>query len=104
MKLTKEEFSLQYITDTVTEQVTRSVQASLNQTISKEINRIRLGANNIDRNTQILIEMVQGHIQMQNLEYVITTDMVKPPFLKDIEGIVQERIEKQKQRKDSRER
>lgn len=70
--------------------------------ISNELNRIRLGTNNTDRNTQILIELVQGHMQMQNLKHIITTDMIKPPFLTDVEKLVQESITNMKQRKDSK--
>lgn len=100
-ELKKNEFSLEYITDTVTENVTRSVQVSLQQSISKEINRVRLGTNNIDRNTQIIIELVQGFMQMQNLEHIVTTDLNKPEFLLDTEKLIQERINLLKQKKDN---
>lgn len=101
MKINKEVFSLEYITKTVTENVTQSVQVALQKSISKEINKVRLGTNNIDRNTQVLIELVQGHMQMQNLEHIITTDIMKPEFLMAVENLIQERITKQKQRKDT---
>lgn len=98
-KLKRNEFSLEYITDTVTENVTRSVQVALQQSISKEINRVRLGTNNIDRNTQIIIELVQGFMQMQNLEHIVTTDINKPEFLIEAEELIQERISVMKQKK-----
>lgn len=101
MKLDKDVFSLEYITETVTEQVTKSVQIALQKSISKEINRVRLASNNIDRNTQILIELVQGHMQMNNLKSIVTTDILKPDFLIEVEGLIQERITEQKQRKDN---
>lgn len=95
-ELTKNDWSLQYISD--------SVAAQVNNTLSNELNRIRLGTNNIDRNTQILIELVQGHMQMQNLTHIITTDMITPPFLTDVENLVQVNITNMKQRKDSEKR
>lgn len=101
-ELKERSFSLEYITDTVTENVTRSVQISLQHSISKEINRIRLGTNNVDRNTQILIELIQGFMQMQKLNHIITTDLNKPEFLIDIENLIQDRITLQKQKKDNK--
>lgn len=101
-ELKKNDYSLEYITDTVTENVTRSVQVALQQSISKEINRVRLGTNNIDRNTQVIIELVQGFMQMQNLEHIITTDLNKPEFLTDTEKLIQERINLLKQKKDNK--
>lgn len=98
-ELKKNDFSLEYITDTVTENVTRSVQLALQQSISKEVNRVRLGTNNIDRNTQIIIELVQGFMQMQNLEHIVTTDINKPEFLVETEELIQERISLMKQKK-----
>lgn len=92
-ELKKNNWNLQYIAHTVSTQV--------NETISNEINRVRLGTNNADRNTQILIELLQGFMQMQNIEHIMTTDMHKPVFLTDAESLVQEKITMMKQRKDS---
>jgi hypothetical protein len=58
-----------------------------------------LGTNNADRNTQILIELLQGYIQMQNLEHIVTTDIYKPEFLTEIENLVHERITTMKQKR-----
>lgn len=92
-ELKKNNWNLQYITHTVATQV--------NETISNELNRVRLGTNNADRNTQILIELLQGFMQMQNIEHIMTTDLHKPVFLTDAESLVQEKITMMKQRKDS---
>lgn len=92
-ELKKNNWNLQYIAHTVATQV--------NETISNELNRVRLGTNNADRNTQILIELLQGFMQMQNIEHIMTTDMHKPVFLTDAESLVQEKITMMKQRKDS---
>lgn len=85
---------MQYIAHTVAELV--------NATLSKEINRVRLGTNNTDRNTQILIELLQGHMQLQNIKHIPTTDLVKSEFLTDAENFVKDRIANQKQRKHSK--
>ncbi|OLP64753.1 hypothetical protein BACPU_23430 [Bacillus pumilus] len=79
----------------------RSDPSEVNETISNELNRVRLGTNNADRNTQILIELLQGFMQMQNIERIMTTDMHKPLFLTEAESLVQEKITMKKQRKDS---
>lgn len=100
----KMNFSLEYITETVADKVNKSVQINLRNIITNEINRVRLGTNNIDRNTQILIELVQAHMQMDNINSILTTDSYKPDFLKAAENAVQERIIHQKQLKDSKQK
>ncbi|MFJ5624879.1 hypothetical protein ACIQD3_19655 [Peribacillus loiseleuriae] len=90
-ELKKYNWNLQYISPTVAPQV--------NETISNELNRIRLETNNTDRNTQILIELLQGFLQMQNIEHIMTTDIHKPVFLTDAERLVQEKVTMMKQRK-----
>lgn len=102
MVLSKQNWNLQYISDTVTENVTRSIQIALQKSISNEINKVRLGTNNIDRNTQILIELLQGFMQMQNVEQIVTTDIYKPTFLTEAENLVHEKITTMKQKKDNK--
>ena len=86
-------WSLQYVSESVATQV--------NNTLTDELKRIRLGTNNADRNTQILLEILQGFMQMQNIEHIITTSEFKPAFLNEAENIVIDRITHMKQRKDS---
>lgn len=102
MEFSKQNWNLQYITETVTENVTRSVQIALQKSIVNEINKVRLGTNNADRNTQILIELLQGFMQMQNVEQIVTTDIYKPTFLTEAENLVQEKITTMKQKKDNK--
>jgi len=93
-ELSKNNWSLNYITNVVTSQVSKGVQA--------EVKKAMLGINQADRNTQILIELVQGFMQHYNVEGIITTEVHSPIFMKEVERLVKERITKQKQKKDSR--
>jgi len=101
-QLSKQNWNLQYITETVTENVTRSVQIALQKSIVNDINKVRLGTNNADRNTQILIELLQGFMQMQNVEQIVTTDIYKPTFLMEAENLIHEKITTMKQKKDNK--
>ncbi|WP_342514296.1 hypothetical protein MKY34_05995 [Sporosarcina sp. FSL K6-1522] len=92
-ELKKNNWNLHYIA--------HSVANVVNESISNELNRIRLGTNNTDRNTQVIIELVQGFMQMENLEHIPTTDIYKPTFLTATESVIQDRITHQKQRKHS---
>ena len=93
-ELSKNNWSLNYITNVVTSQVSKGVQA--------EVKKAMLGINQADRNTQILIELVQGFMQHYEMEGIITTEVHSPIFMKEVERLVKERITKQKQKKDSR--
>lgn len=93
-ELSKNNWSLNYITNVVTSQVSKGVQA--------EVKKAMLGINQADRNTQILIELVQGFMQHYEVEGIITTEVHSPIFMREVERLVKERITKQKQKKDSR--
>ena len=93
-ELSKNNWSLNYITNVVTSQVSKGVQ--------EEVKKAMLGINQADRNTQILIELVQGFMQHYEVEGIITTEVHSPIFMKEVERLVKERITKQKQKKDSR--
>lgn len=93
-ELKKKHWNLQYISQTVAEIV--------NERISNELNRVWLGTNNTDRNTQILIELLQGLMQLRNVDHIPTTDMYKPEFLEHTEKLIKDRISHQKQRKNSK--
>ena len=93
-ELSKNNWSLNYITNVVTSQVSKGVQ--------EEVKKAMLGINQADRNTQILIELVQGFMQHYDIEGIITTEVHSPIFMREVERLVKERITKQKQKKDSR--
>ena len=100
-QLTSEKANMHLMSQVISHNVTNSVQEMIEAGVAKEVNRIRLGTNNTDRNTQKLIELVQGLLQLQNIEHIMTTDMNAPPFLKQVDELIESRITEQKQRKDN---
>jgi len=46
-----------------------------------------LGINQADRNTQILIKLVQGFMQHYDIEGIITTEVHSPIFMKEVERL-----------------
>lgn len=93
-ELSTQSWSLRYASSVVASRVSDSM--------AKELKKILLGTNNTDRNTQILIELIQGYMQGENINHIINTDDNMPPFLEETKELIHERITKQKQRKDSR--
>lgn len=96
------DFQLNYVIEKLSNEVTRSLQIALKESISEEMKRIRLGTNNTDRNTQILIELIQGYMQSENINNIINTDDNMPIFLEETKELIHERITKQKQKKDTK--
>lgn len=86
--------------------IIQSISQNISQEINQEIRRIRLGTNNADRNTQILIELIVDYMFNKNVRHTVTTDELGDdlPFEPyDIaKETVRQRIEHQKQRKDDR--
>jgi|SRR5690625_3370734 len=93
-ELSTQSWSLRYASSVVASRVSDAM--------TKELKKILLGTNNTDRNTQILIELIQGYMQGENINHIINTDDNMPPFLEETKELIHERITKQKQRKDSR--
>lgn len=79
------------------------IQEEYKRNFETELKRIRLGTNSTDRNTQILIELLQGFMIMKNINRIPLTKDYKAQFLKDAEQLVKERITHLKQKKDSKE-
>ncbi|MGL3067110.1 MULTISPECIES: hypothetical protein [Planococcus] len=100
-QLTSEKVNTNILAQIVSQNVTDSVSELIEAGVAKEVNKIRLGTNNTDRNTQKLIELVQGLLQLQNIDHIMTTDMNAPPFLKQVDELIESRITEQKQRKDN---
>lgn len=90
-KLKKNEWSLNYIAQAVTE--------NLYHNLKEELTRIRLGTNNTDRNTQILIELINGIMIHDSVDDIITSDTLESKGLETAKRTVQERIEVKRQKR-----
>ncbi|SFM47572.1 hypothetical protein [Salibacterium qingdaonense] len=85
------------------EEQTSSLASSISQEVSnqinKEIRRIRLGTNNTDRNTQILLELLNGMFVNQSIDDIVTTADMETNAYRTATQHVQKRIEHQQQRR-----
>lgn len=90
-RLMKNQWSLNYIAEAVTN--------NLYQTLKEELSRIRLGTNNTDRNTQIIMEVLNGMMINDNVENIMTTDQLESDGLKTAKNTIQERIENKRQKR-----
>lgn len=90
-RLKNEQWSLNYVAEVVSK--------NLHETLKEELTKVRLGTNNTDRNTQILIELVNGLIINDSVEDIITTDQMESTGLVTAKNVVQERIENKRQRR-----
>lgn len=90
-RLLKNQWSLNYVAEAVTE--------NLHKTLKEELTRIRLGTNNTDRNTQILIELLNGIMINDSVDDILTTDQMEAKGLKTAKNTVQDRIENKRQKR-----
>ena len=95
-------FDLNYLAVALKNELIQDMQKVLSENILEEIRRVRLGTNNTDRNTQILIELLASWMIQSNIEAITSTDKYKPDFLKFAESIVSTRISHKKQKKDDK--
>ncbi|OTY16407.1 hypothetical protein BK735_20260 [Bacillus mycoides] len=87
------EWSLNYISEVVSK--------NLHDVLKSELTKIRLGANSADRNTQVLIELMNGYFFANDLdlESIITTDKIEVGGVKIAKEVVAERISNARQKR-----
>ncbi|MGE7874966.1 hypothetical protein [Bacillus paramycoides] len=87
------EWSLNYISEVVSK--------NLHDILKSELTKIRLGANSADRNTQVLIELMNGYFFANDLdlESIITTDKIEVGGVKMAKKTVEERISHLRQKR-----
>ncbi|PEP81722.1 hypothetical protein CN581_11095 [Bacillus toyonensis] len=87
----KTEWSLNYVTEVVSKNV--------HGVLKSELTKIRLGANSADRNTQILIELLNGYFFLEGVDSLITTDKQEMGSVKIAKEVVAERISHARQKR-----
>lgn len=98
-QLADEKWDMQFLTRSISKQVSRHIEELVNEQISTELERIRLAANRSDRQGQILTELLQALMQTEGIEDIMTTDQFKPTFLETAERIVKQRVDIQRKLK-----
>lgn len=101
-ELSNKMFDLRFIVNQVKQELMQEIDNGIKKNVETEMKRIRLGTNNTDRNTQVLIELMQGFMVASNKDTITTTDIYKPDFLVEAETVVHERIANLKQKKHSK--
>jgi hypothetical protein len=85
------EWSLKYISEVVA--------TNMKEVFKNELTKIRVGTNNVDRNTQILIELMNGLYFFEGYEDLISTNVAESQGVTTAKEAVQERITNQRQKK-----
>ena len=85
------EWSLNYVSEIVSK--------NLHDVLKNELTKIRLGANSADRNTQVLIELLNGYFFLESVDSIITTDKQEMGSVKIAKEVVAERISNARQKR-----
>lgn len=78
-----------------------ALHEQMKEEVTEELSRIRMGTNNTDRNSQILLELVTAKIQSDFNDdgILIFSNLQTPEFLDEAKKVVGDRITKQIQKK-----
>ncbi|CAN7242392.1 hypothetical protein LJR015_000919 [Peribacillus frigoritolerans] len=71
----------------------------MHETLKEELTRIRLGTNDTDRNTQIMMEVLNGMLINDNVEGLVTSDVMEAEGITTAKNMIHERIENKRQRR-----
>lgn len=85
--------------DTTTEQMIKIIANEVAKELKGELTKIIRGINSADKNTQIVMEMLNGLFIKSNVGYINTSDIVKAEGLELAEESVKKRISKSRVRK-----
>lgn len=85
--------------DTTIEQMIKIIASEVAKELKGELTKIIKGINSADRNTQIVMEMLNGLFIKSNVGYINTSDIVKAEGLELAEEAVRKRISKSRVRK-----
>ncbi|WP_022795074.1 hypothetical protein [Marinococcus halotolerans] len=84
-----------YYTSMMTDQINQKIEKEMN----KHFKRIQLGVNNTDRNSQVLLELMNGFMINNDVTHIMTTSDYESPTLATAKEEVNERIAHLQQRK-----
>lgn len=90
-KTKSNEWSLQYISEVVSN--------NLHQVLKDDLTKVRLGVNSADKNTQILIEYMNGLFFHHGFDGLMTTDLQELDSTKVAKEAVEMRIANQRQKR-----
>ncbi|MDU6522122.1 hypothetical protein [Clostridium sp.] len=85
--------------DTTMELMIKIIASEVAKELKGELTKIIRGINSADRNTQIVMEMLNGLFIKNNVGYINTSDIVKAEGLELAEESVKKRISKSRVRK-----
>ena len=85
--------------DTTIEQMIKIIASEVARELKCDLVKIIKGINSADRNTQIVMEMLNGLFIKKNIGYINTSDVVKSEGLELAEEAVKKRISKSRVRR-----
>lgn len=85
--------------DYVTSMLVSQMNQKIEQEFHKYFNRLQLGVNNTDRNSQMLLELMNGFMIHNDVSHIMTTSDYESPTLVTAKEEVNERIANLQQRK-----
>ncbi|MDU5211296.1 MAG: hypothetical protein E6441_17070 [Clostridium sp.] len=85
--------------DTTIEQMIKIIASEVAKELKGELTKIIKGINSADRNTQIVMEMLNGFFIKNNVGFIATSDVFKAEGLELAEEAVRKRISKSRVRK-----
>ncbi|PEI52388.1 hypothetical protein [Bacillus pseudomycoides] len=85
------EWSLNYVAEVVSK--------NLYDVLKSELTKIRLGSNSADRNTQVLIELMNGLFFHQGIQNIISTEVDEMDGVKTAKEVVEKRINHLRQKR-----
>lgn len=85
--------------DTTIEQMIKIIASEVAKELKGELSKIIKGINSADRNTQIVMEMLNGFFIKNNVGFIATSDVFKAEGLELAEEAVRKRISKSRVRK-----
>ncbi|AVF28840.1 hypothetical protein [Paenibacillus larvae] len=80
------------------------IKSAVREVTKIDLERIRAGTNSTDKQTKMLLELMNHHFVVHKYKNLISTEQLKSPGIIEAEKVVQDRISNQRIKKLERER
>lgn len=94
----------QKLSEEAEERLAETILKKFDEKYEEMFTRLKISSISFDKNSQIMMEVLNTFLIVENIKMLISTEVMKSPVLEEAQEVLSKRIGKLKQKKDHRRR